>query len=129
MTEKPVALPSSPAPTFDQFQRQNIERASNAFPPQCLTTEFLAIAIAGEAGEMCNFVKKVKRGDYSIDEKRAEILDELADIMTYCDLFMSVLNEKTIDRLVAKFAEVSARRGWVSSEKAEEVSKVEREEL
>lgn len=105
-------MPAMSDLTFAQFQQRSHERAKGAFPEQCLTPEFLAVAIAGEAGEMCNLVKKVLRGDFAIGRVREEILDELADVMTYCDLFMSVLDESTAIRIQKKFNEVSQRRGY-----------------
>jgi NTP pyrophosphatase (non-canonical NTP hydrolase) len=98
--------------TFNEFQSRNEERSRAAFPKQCMTPEFLAVGIAGEAGEMCNLVKKVMRGDFTLEDRREEILDELADVMTYCDLFMSLLNERTSHRLQTKFNEVSKRRDY-----------------
>ena len=57
------------------------------------------------------------RFDPEAERTAAEIvndwpLNELADIVTYCDLFMSVMNENTAHRLQIKFEEVSKRRGW-----------------
>jgi hypothetical protein len=52
------------------------------------------------------------RGDFTIGSKNIDILNELADIMTYCDLFMSLLAENTGHRLQVKFEEVSKRRKW-----------------
>lgn len=45
--------------------------------------EFLLVAFAGEFGEVSNIVKKIVRGDYSLDEKRDEISEEIADMFAY----------------------------------------------
>lgn len=45
--------------------------------------EFLLVAFAGEFGEVSNIVKKIVRGDYSLEEKRAEISEEIADMFAY----------------------------------------------
>lgn len=45
--------------------------------------EFLLVALVGELGEVSNIVKKVVRGDYSLDEKRNEISEEIADMFAY----------------------------------------------
>lgn len=45
--------------------------------------EFLLIALVGELGETSNIVKKIVRGDYSLEEKRDEITEELADMFAY----------------------------------------------
>jgi len=39
-------------------------------------------AVMGEAGELGNDLKKVRRGDYTLDEKRAKIGKEIADVIT-----------------------------------------------
>lgn len=43
-------------------------------------------AVLGELGEAANLIKKVQRGDLSIEEARSSIADELADVVTYLDL-------------------------------------------
>ena len=45
--------------------------------------EFLLIAIVGEVGETSNIVKKILRGDFSLDEKKSEITEEIVDIFIY----------------------------------------------
>lgn len=48
---------------------------------ECL--EFLIIALTGELGEFSNIVKKIIRGDFSINEKKKDISEEIADIFAY----------------------------------------------
>ena len=66
-------------------------------------------AILGELGEAANLVKKLKRGDLTLDEARPLIAKELADVVTYVDLtayqFRIDLGQATMD----KFNEVSER--------------------
>lgn len=45
--------------------------------------EFLLVALAGEFGEVSNIVKKIVRGDYSLEEKKNEISEEIADMFAY----------------------------------------------
>lgn len=45
--------------------------------------EFLLIALMGELGETSNIVKKIVRGDFSLDEKKADLSEELADMLIY----------------------------------------------
>lgn len=71
-----------------------------------------ALAICGEAGELANLVKKCLRGDSTVLEKRSEILSELADIITYCDLAISSMGAETETVVWEKFDVVSARIGW-----------------
>lgn len=100
--------------TFDSFQETNRRRCEEVWhsvedwPP-----EMWALAIAGEAGELANLAKKVVRGDFTLEEARQDMLGEVADVMTYCDLLMTRLGANTYDEVWRKFDEVSARTGWV----------------
>ena len=106
--------------TFDQFQGMNRSRCEEAFGHLVAWDEpswpiqNWALAIAGESGELCNRVKKCLRGDFTVAEQRTEILRELADIMTYCDLAISSLDANTGETIMEKFAVVSERVGWVN---------------
>ena len=45
-----------------------------------------AVAATGELGEACNVLKKVRRGDLSLDEARPKLTQEFADIVIYLDI-------------------------------------------
>ena len=68
-------------------------------------------AVTGELGEAANLLKKVRRGDFTLDEVREEIGNELADVVTYLDILAKQcgidLGQATID----KFNAVSHRVG------------------
>ena len=104
--------------TFRHFQETSKRRCEEGFGHAVAWDEpswplqNWALAICGEAGELANLVKKCLRGDYTVEEKREEILDELADVMTYCDLAISSLGADTGETVWRKFAEVSRRIGW-----------------
>jgi len=70
-----------------------------------------ANAVCGELGEAANLIKKIERGDFTLDEKREELGKELADVLTYLDILAFRagidLGRATID----KFNEVSKRVG------------------
>lgn len=101
---------------FSEFQELNARRCREHFHE--LTTEGTwgisdwCLAIAGEAGELCNALKKVKRGDRTLDEARGDLLEELADVITYCDLAISALGAQTDQVVAGKFDAVSERVGW-----------------
>lgn len=99
--------------TFERLQQTNKLRCEKAFGREVKdwNAEQWACAIAGEAGELCNIVKKVFRGDFALNEVRGEILEEIADIITYCDLMMTFLDADTGTEVAKKFNKVSARRG------------------
>jgi NTP pyrophosphatase (non-canonical NTP hydrolase) len=71
---------------------------------QSLGPGYLALSLAGEAGELANFMKKIWRKDVSIGTRdgfaaieaadRAEIADELADIVM---LSLVLANHLSID--------------------------------
>lgn len=102
--------------TFARFQRMNIARTKGKFHPggELWPPELWALAIAGEAGELCNLLKKVVRGDFSLESRLADVLSECADIITYVDLLISVLGADTGDVVLAKFREVSERHGYLA---------------
>lgn len=96
--------------SFTEFQFANKLRCQSAFDTcKGWTMTEWSLAIAGETGELCNIVKKCIRGDFAIEEKKEDILKELADIITYCDLAVSYLNAATDNILIEKFNEVSKR--------------------
>ena len=68
-------------------------------------------AVAGETGELANVVKKVRRGDFTIDEARQSIADEAADIVTYLDIFCSNAGVNLGSAVMDKFNRVSKRVG------------------
>lgn len=43
-------------------------------------------ALAGEVGEAANIIKKIERGDKTLEEARQDLADELADVMAYLDI-------------------------------------------
>lgn len=45
--------------------------------------EFLLIALMGEMGETSNLLKKVLRGDYSLDDVYTDIKEEIIDMFIY----------------------------------------------
>lgn len=68
-------------------------------------------AVCGELGEAANLIKKIERGDMTLDAGRPLLAKELADVATYLDLLAFRagvdLGEATRD----KFNEVSDRVG------------------
>src|ERR1700684_2841352 len=99
--------------TFKTFQEENAKRCETMYHSvKGWPIENWCLAIAGEAGELCNLVKKCIRGDFTVQEKRAEILKEVADVITYCDLLCSFLDADTGNEVYKKFHEVSKRIGY-----------------
>jgi NTP pyrophosphatase (non-canonical NTP hydrolase) len=100
--------------SFKRFQVANEERQlgfinkhGQTFAPYSGLE--LAGAAAGELGEMANLVKKVRRGDVSLDEAREAIGKEIADTVTYLSLLASYHGVDLESAVVQKFNEVSDR--------------------
>jgi NTP pyrophosphatase (non-canonical NTP hydrolase) len=71
-------------------------------------------ALCGEAGELANFAKKVRRArltDPTLDEAKEDLAHELADIVTYADLIATKLGINLAEAVRAKFNIVSDRVG------------------
>jgi NTP pyrophosphatase (non-canonical NTP hydrolase) len=66
-----------------------------------------ACAVAGECGEVCNEIKKLRRGK---DVPMDVIGDELADTIIYADLLAARLGIDLSEAIVRKFNAVSKKR-------------------
>lgn len=105
--------------TFDDLRIVNVTRCERFFHPlNDWTPAEWACAVAGEAGEVCNAVKKLRRvrdgtntskDPQSEAEAVAAIADELADTIIYCDLLAARLGIHLNDAVRKKFNEVSDR--------------------
>lgn len=43
-------------------------------------------AVLGELGEAANIIKKIQRGDFTLEQARASLADEIADVQAYLDI-------------------------------------------
>lgn len=68
-------------------------------------------AVCGELGEAANLIKKIERGDMTLDEARVELGKELADVQVYLDLLAHRAGVDLGAATVAKWNEVSERIG------------------
>jgi len=69
------------------------------------------MATVGELGELGNILKKVRRGDISLDDAMPSIRKEFADVVTYLDIFAMQLDVDLGEAVADKFNEVSRRVG------------------
>jgi NTP pyrophosphatase (non-canonical NTP hydrolase) len=92
---------------FSQLRQTNVTRCESAFHPvnDWSPTDW-ATAAAGELGEACNMIKKMRRGD---EVSLTEIGYELADAITYIDLLAARLGIDLGAMVRAKFNIVSKR--------------------
>lgn len=68
-------------------------------------------AVLGELGEAANLIKKVHRGDLTLDEAREELAKEYADVVTYLDILAFQTGVNLGAATAAKWDEVSQRVG------------------
>lgn len=107
--------------SFERLREVNVKRCEDVFHPLAdwSPTDW-ATAMAGECGEACNEVKKLRRLDGADSVKdnhihrmelRQKIGKELADLVIYADLLAARLDISLGDSVVSKFNEVSDRCG------------------
>ena len=92
---------------FETLRIANRRRCGKAFHPLMeWSKRDWALAVAGETGEMCNKVKKQRRGD---GVTNTAIAREIADIVIYADLLCSRMGIRLEDAVREKFNTVSIR--------------------
>ena len=74
---------------------------------------FLTLALCGEAGELANLVKKDWRGDDGIPERRAKMIEELADVGNYAFMLAEILGIDLPSMMLRKLIEVEQRPAWL----------------
>ena len=100
--------------------RQRVERWHPGFPHDDWTGADWATAMAGEAGEACNVVKKLRRAaaqipganDPDVDVLTGQLGAELADTVIYLDLLAQHYGIDLGPVVIAKFNAVSVREGF-----------------
>jgi NTP pyrophosphatase (non-canonical NTP hydrolase) len=68
-------------------------------------------ALTGEVGEAANVLKKVRRGDLTIEEARPMLTQELADVCIYLDLLAKQVGVNLGDAVIATFNTKSKKVG------------------
>lgn len=66
-------------------------------------------ATFGELGEAANIIKKIERGDFTLEQARAHLADELADVAIYLDILAWRADIDLGQAIVDKFNRVSIR--------------------
>ena len=114
--------------TFARLRERNTPRSDYLYP-ECMTWNAMewACALTGEAGELANFAKKLRRVQNAMlranspaeaaallpkqEALLAELSKELADVVLYADLMAAKLRINLEQAIIDKFAEVSLRKG------------------
>jgi NTP pyrophosphatase (non-canonical NTP hydrolase) len=92
--------------SLNVLRKKNQERQKFYKGSEDWTLTDWACAAAGEMGELCNKIKKLRRGE---DIPTKEIADKIADTITYLDLLADKLNISLPKAIRSKFNEVSDR--------------------
>lgn len=97
--------------TFEQLRKANAKRCAAYFHPvnEWSETDY-GCALAGEVGELCNFLKKRRRNLEETENHREDCKKELGDVIAYADLVATRLGLKLEDCIRDKFNEVSKRK-------------------
>lgn len=61
-----------------------------------------AAFLAGEVGEMCSLLKKLRSEDYPLEQVREEVVEEIADIIVYANLMLVELGAKPHWELIGR---------------------------
>lgn len=108
--------------TFDQLRQANVARLplfkngkgepAHSQPDGsdwCLAQ--WSNAVLGELGEAANIIKKIERGDLSLEEARPLLAKEYADVQTYLDILAFRTGVDLGEATRSKWNEVSRRVG------------------
>jgi hypothetical protein len=78
--------------------------SATAVYPQQVECTYLTAGLLSEMGELANVVKKIVRGDKSVDEMRERILDEYGDVCWYAVMRTSLESEQLSYNELAEWA-------------------------
>ena len=94
--------------TFKRLREVSSYRCSKAYTPieEWSPTDW-GCALAGEVGEACNLIKKMRRGE-KVDIQA--VAEELADVMIYLDLTATRLGIDLEKAIIEKFNKDSRKR-------------------
>jgi NTP pyrophosphatase (non-canonical NTP hydrolase) len=92
---------------FNQLRKANVARYKD-YPCDNWSLTDWGCCLAGEVGELCNLLKKLKLGK-AVD--RSEIGKEIADVIIYADILSEKLGFDLGQLVRDKFNEVSKRVG------------------
>ena len=97
---------------FEKLRKQNIKRQLEWPGSEKATLEFRTIEVAGEAGEVCEAVKKYLRSTHGIKGTTMDvndIADEIGDTIIALDLLASHLNIDLGEAVKTKFNKTSKK--------------------
>jgi NTP pyrophosphatase (non-canonical NTP hydrolase) len=97
--------------TFDELRRENEARCNESFYDVfSRSPNDWAAALAEEVGEVARICKRVRDGEFKVDECGKIIAYELADVIMYADLLAARFGIDLGWAVAAKFNHISERR-------------------
>lgn len=102
----------TPALTFRDLRQANLARREAWRTERDLgawTLPQWGNALCGELGEACNLIKKIDRGDFTLEAGREALGEELCDILTYLDLLADCAGIDLEEVTLRKWNAVSER--------------------
>lgn len=96
--------------TFEEYSEAR--QATASYPNRGNSIVYPAIALAGEAGEVCNEVKKYIRDDHHMltSEREKKIIEEMGDTLWYLDALAYEIGT-TLDHVAkVNIAKLKARK-------------------
>jgi len=107
---------------FHELRRVNVMRCTRWHGPDSEKWSLAdwSNAMCGEAGETANVIKKIRRqetgavnaGDPPMEELKRKAMEEIADVVIYCDLLAQELGGDMAKAVREKFNKVSAKYGF-----------------
>jgi NTP pyrophosphatase (non-canonical NTP hydrolase) len=92
---------------INEFARISFERQKKNDPDNRFNWEYNVIGMGGECGELLNKLKKIKRGDFTLNKD--EVAEEVADVITYAFLVLMEIGVDPEKAIMKKFEEVNKR--------------------
>ena len=97
--------------TFNTLRSANLARRTTFKISNEWTPAQWLQAVVGELGEYANIMKKVDRGDFTLEQAKQSLADELADVQTYLDLMANNIGIDLGAATMDKWNRVSERHG------------------
>ena len=108
--------------SFEDLRAVNVTRCKRWHPPTSVpwTVADWALALCGEAGELANIIKKIRRHETGAvnegDPSHGKLADmaamELADVVIYADLLADYLNINLAEAVKETFNKKSVQYGF-----------------
>ncbi|WP_059296123.1 MazG-like family protein, partial [Pseudomonas syringae group genomosp. 3] len=105
-TPELIGAPELDGLSFQELRQANVKRLASSKYKLCeqnWQSAHWMNALTGEVGECANIIKKVDRGDYSLEAALPNIARELADIQCYLDILAFKLGIDLGAATVSKF--------------------------